>query len=358
MLTWWEPEFGGEEAAAVSEVVASGYVNEGKKTAEFTERVKQVLSVKHVLATCNGTVSLFLALKACGVETGDEVIVPDLTFIATANAVAMCCAIPILVDIRPHDLNIDPDEVRRAVTPRTKAILAVHINGRCADMTALQEIADQHSIALIEDAAQALGSFSNGKALGTIGDVGCISLAPTKIITSGQGGLILTNRDDIRDRVVRLKDHGRLRRSWNHHPEIGFNFKYSDIYAAVANVQFRRLQERLDNVTRQYNTYKQGLEGLPGIRFIETDIKNGAVPLWVDALTDDASGLIAFLKDRNIDCRPFWPTIHTQEPYRLAHDLPHASLAARQGVWFPSGAGKTEDDVRTVISAVRNFLAG
>jgi perosamine synthetase len=356
MLTWWEPEFGPEEAAAVADVVASGFVNEGKRTTEFTNRLQELLRVKHVQATCNGTVAIFLALKACGVKPGDEVIVPPLTFIATANAVVLCGAKPVLVDIRLYDLNIDPAQVEAAITPHTKAILAVHINGRPADLTSLQQIASRHRLALIEDAAQALGSHHEGKALGTIGDAGCISLAPTKIITSGQGGLVLTNRDDVRDAVVRFKDHGRLSRSWNYHPEIGFNFKFSDIYAAIAGAQLDRIEQRLAKAVRHFKMYRDGLAHLPGIQFIETHFDQGTVPLWVDALVERSAELIEFLRQRQIDCRPFWPAIHEQIPYKTSYELPNTSLAAKNGIWFPSGAGKSDQDVERVIAAATEFF--
>jgi len=356
MLSWWEPRFGEEEATAVAEVVRSGYVNEGVRTGELSERLQAMLGARHVLATCNGTVALYLALRACGVRPGDEVIVPDLTFIATASAVAMCNARPVLADCRAADLNIDPEKVAAAVTERTRAILPVHVNGRCADMEPLREIAGHHGLALIEDAAEALGSRHGGRALGALADVGCISLAPTKIITSGQGGLVVTDRDDIRDAVVRLKDHGRLSRSWNYHPEIGFNFKYSDIYAAVALAQLDRLPQRLDNARAQYRRYAERLDGLPGLQLIATDVDGGAVPLWVDALVDDADGLREHLRSHEIDCRPFWPALHTQAPYQSEGAFPVAEDAARRGVWFPSGAGKTDADIDRVCDAVAEYL--
>src|SRR5262249_35625162 len=153
-LSWWEPAFGPEEAEAVAAVIRRGFVNEGPVTGTFTTRVAEMLGVKHVLATCSGTAALYLALKACGVRPGDEVIVPDLTFIATANAVALAGARPVLVDICPHNLNMDPRGVAGAITQRTRAIVPVHINGRGADMDALGQIARAHGLALIEDAAQ------------------------------------------------------------------------------------------------------------------------------------------------------------------------------------------------------------
>lgn len=355
MLTWWEPEFGEEEAEAVAAVIRSGYVNEGVRTQEFTETVAGYLGARHVLATCNGTIAVYLALRACGVNAGDEVIIPDLTFIATASAVRLCGAEPVLTDVKLSDLTIDPDEVDHMVTAKTKAIVPVPINGRCVDIRRLRRTADRHGLAIVEDAAQALGSFINGQALGTLGDVGAISLAPTKIITSGQGGLVVTDRDDIRDNVIRLKDHGRLQRSWNCHPEIGFNFKFSDIYAALARVQFKRLPMKLEAVTQQYQLYEEGLRDVPGVTMIDTSIDAGAVPLWVDALVEDAPGLIEYLKTRSIDCRPFWPTVHTQEPYLQDRVFPNASYAADHGVWFPSGAGKTAEDIQRVIGAVREY---
>src|SRR5262249_31100290 len=249
----------------------------------------------------------------------------------------------VLVDIRPQDLNIDPKRVAAAVTARTRAILPVHVNGRPADLDALGRIARAHGLALVEDAAQALGSCLQGRALGAGSDAGCISLAPTKIITSGQGGLVLTDREELRDAVIRLKDHGRLARSWNHHPEVGFNFKYSDVHAALANAQFDRLPQRLELARRQYRRYRSALGGFPGISFLATDMDGGTVPLWVDALVDDARGLIEFLRRLNIDCRPFWPAIHTQPCYARVEDFRHATHAARHGVWLPSGPGKSDD---------------
>lgn len=359
LITWWEPAFGSEESEAVMEVVRSGYVNEGDKTRAFTDAVAAYTGAEYVEATCSGTVALFLALKACGVGEGDEVIVPDLTFIATASAVVMAGARPRLVDIRLKDLNMDPEEVEKAVNPRTKAILPVHVNGRPADMVALRAIAQRHNLALIEDAAEALGSRTGGKALGTLGDAGCISLAPTKIITSAQGGLVLTNRKDIRDQLIRLKDHGRLSRSWNYHPEVGFNFKYNDILAALALVQFGRMQTRVDLLKSQYTRYRQALSGIAQLSFVETDLEGGTVPLWVDVLLGegvDSGAFINAMKQKNIVCRPFWPALHLQEPYRAGAGFSRAEYAARQGCWLPSGQGKSEADIDRVAEAVRGYF--
>jgi len=360
LLTWWEPAFGEEEARAVAEVVRGGFVNEGKVSARFAEAVQQRLGVKYAHPTCNGTVALYLALKAVGVGPGDEVIVPALSFIATANAVVLADGIPVFADIREADLNIDPDDVRARITDRTRAIMPVHVNGRAADMKALKEIAATCGAAVVEDAAQALGSRIGGRAMGTLGDVGCVSLAPTKMITAAQGGLVLTDRDDVHEAVTRLKDHGRLSRKWNYHPEVGFNFKFNDVLAALALVQLDRLDGRLRRAQQHFLTYERGLADVPQLRFVPTDVEGGAVPLWVDAVVAEGRAeFIEAMRARNIVCRPFWPAMHLQAAYpRDGEPRKVTEYVADHGIWFPSGAGKSDPDLARVISEVREHFAG
>jgi len=359
LLTWWEPEFGEEEALAVADVVRSGFVNEGKFSEQFAADVQHFLGVKYALPNNSGTISLFMALRAVGVTAGDEVIIPGLSFMATANAVALAGATPVFSDITEESLNICPSEIEKLITSRTRAIIPVHINGRCADMAAIQKIADKHGLAVVEDAAQALGSFVGRKAMGTIGDAGCISLAPTKMITAAQGGLVLTNREDVRDAVIRLKDHGRLSRSWNYHPEVGFNFKFNDISAALSIVQFKRLPERLEKAKRHFMQYREGLSDIPALKFVRTDMENGTIPLWVDAIIDgEREKFFHYMREQQIICRPFWPAMHIQDAYRTdrTRSLPVTERIAETGLWFPSGAGKTESDIDRVINATRKYF--
>ena len=360
-ITWWEPAFGDEEAQAVADVVKGGFVNEGKLSDKFAEAVADFLGVKYALPTSNGTVSIFLALKAAGVGPGDEVIVPGLSFIATANAVVLTGATPVFVDIKEHDLNLDVDLIESSITQRTRVIMPVHINGRCADMSAINKIASKHQLAVVEDAAQALGSYSGKRALGTISDAGCISLAPTKIITAAQGGLVLTNREDIRDAVIRLKDHGRLSRSWNYHPEVGFNFKFNDVLAAIALIQVERLPHRLERAKQHFQLYKYELADITQLNFIDTDLSTGTVPLWVDVIMDgDREAFISHMREQNIDVRPFWPAMHIQDAYKSLKtpQLPVSEKMAEQGLWLPSGAGKTEQDIQRVIDEVKQYFTG
>src|SRR5437763_2983864 len=186
---------GGREYELVKAVLDSNYLNEGDVTAEFERRLAGLLGVKHVVATTSGTAAIYLGLAGAGVGPGDEVIVPDVTFIATANAVAMAGAKPVLVDVNPKILNIDPEAAARAVTSRTRAIVPVHVSGRPAAMTDILDVAISYGLAVIEDAAEGFMSRLAGKCLGTFGNAGCFSFSPNKTITTGQGGAVVTDDD-------------------------------------------------------------------------------------------------------------------------------------------------------------------
>ena len=194
---------------AAREVIDSGFLNDGEVTTQFESQMAELLACKHVVATTSGTAAIFLALAGLGVGAGDEVIVPDVTFIATANAVTLTGAKPVLVDIDPAKLTLDPECTERAITARTKAIVPVHVSGRAADMDAILDIAKRHGLLVVEDAAEALLSKHQGRCLGTFGIAGCFSLSPNKTVTTGQGGLVATDDDRLHVRLRELKDQGR-----------------------------------------------------------------------------------------------------------------------------------------------------
>jgi len=358
-ITWWEPEFGEDEAKAVYEVVRSGYVNEGKVSEELSNEIKKLLKVNFAITAPNGTLSLFLALKALGVGIDDEVIIPSLSFIGTASAVTLTGAKPVFCEISRYDCNILPDKIESLISDKTKAIMPVHINGRNANLKEIIKIAKIYGISVVEDAAQALGSKFKGESLGTIANAGVISLAPTKIITSGQGGLILTNDQNLSEKIIKLKDHGRLMRSWNYHPEIGFNFKYNDILAALALAQLKNLSKRLEKAKIDYRQYFEGLEEINEIEFFKTNFEDGNIPLWVDIkFKGNRERFIEYMSTKNITCRPFWPPIHKQSGYKKFHTspLPNTEKISSNGLWLPSGPNKTKKDIKRVINEIKKFF--
>lgn len=351
----------GNEWPLIQQVLESQYINEGNVTERFELAIGNRVGAKHAVATTSGTAAIFLSLAALGVGTGDEVLVPDVTFIATANAVRLAGATPVLVDIDARTLTLSLDAAAAAITPRSKAIVPVHVSGRAADMRAIMKFAADHRLVVVEDAAEALQSRHRGRCLGTFGHAGCFSFSPNKTITTGQGGMIVTDDDDLALRLRQLKDQGRPVRGTGGddiHPTVGFNFKLTNLQAAVGIAQLDHLDDRIRRIKAIYLGYQQGLEGVRQIRLPGFDIDEGEVPQWTDAVCEARDDLELFLKRRQMSCRKFWHPLHTQAPYRQPDSrFPSSTAACRSAMWLPSAFQLTEDDVALVCSAIRDFYA-
>ena len=358
-IRWWQPEVGAEEREAVVRVLASNYLNEGDVTTEFERRAAALLGARHAVATTSGTSAIFLALAGLGIGPGDEVLVPDLTFIATANAVTMTGATPVLVDVDPDTLTIDPAAIERAATPRTKAVVPVHVSGRAAAMARILDTAARLRIAVVEDAAEALLSRHAGRCLGTFGIAGCFSFSPNKTVTTGQGGLVVTDDDALAQRLRALKDQGRPVRGTGGndvHDAVGYNFKLTNLQAAVGVAQLEKLEARVARLREIYRVYADSLTDVRGIRILPFGTEDGESPQWVDALAEDRDGLVAHLLSRDIHCRPFWCPIHTQRPYRRPdEDFPVSSRVAASAVWLPSAFQLEARDIRLVCDEIRRW---
>jgi len=358
-IRWNEPRFGKEELEEVRKVIESNYVNEGPKTKELEELFQNYLGVKHVVITTNATAALFLAVKAEAEKrkvSDFEVIVPDMTMLATASAVNWAGGKPIMVDIKNDDLTIDASKLEEKISNKTIAILPVHVLGRAADMEKILEIAKKHNLAVIEDSAGALGSKLNGKFLGTIGDIGCFSLQSNKIITSGQGGVIALNDDKLYELIRRYRDFGRMNNKELLHEIAGYNLKFSDLAAALAVAQFKRLDERKKLLLEQYKLYKESLSDVKQIKFFQ--IKEGEIPLWIDAFVEKRKELLAFLSANQIFCRECWPSLHRNPPYKsqgLDKDFPNSSLASDNVLWLPNGPAISNENINFICSKIKEF---
>jgi perosamine synthetase len=358
-VPWWEPRLAGSEDARVRDVLQSGYLNEGDVTAEFERKIAGLLGVPYVIATTSGTSALFLALAALNIGHGDEVIVPDVTFIATANAVVLAGAAPVLADVDRRTLTVDPEEVERAITPRTKAIVPVHVSGRAAAMSDLLTIAGQHSLAIVEDAAEAFLSMHDGRALGTLGRAGCFSFSPNKTITTGQGGVVVTSDAAVHQRLRELKDQGRATRGTGGndvHGSIGFNFKLTNLQAAVGLAQLEDIRPRLAHQRRIQKAYASAFADIAGIDVLPFRLDEGETPQWTDALADRRDELERYLAQRGIGSRPFWFPLHTQAPYRLPDQrFPNSTDLMTRAIWLPSSLGLTDGDLDLICGHVREF---
>ncbi|MEK7083726.1 MAG: DegT/DnrJ/EryC1/StrS family aminotransferase [Patescibacteria group bacterium] len=360
-IPWWQPNVGTEkERAYLEQAFASNFINDGPLTTEFENQIAQRLGCRYAVAVTSGTSAIFLGLKALGIGHGDEVLIPDLTFIATANAAEMCGAKPVLVDVDPRTLTMSIPALTAAITSRTKAIVPVHVTGRAADMDAILAIANEHHLAVVEDAAEALLSKHNGRFLGTFGEAGCFSFSPNKTITTGQGGMIVTNDESLHRTIRMLKDQGRPMRGSggdDRHEIAGYNFKFTDLQAAVGLGQLEMIERRIARMRRNYEVYAQKLAGVSGIELYPADLVGGAVPQWTDAHLEKRDGLAAYLKEKNIDSRNYWFPLHQQQPYLSSDEqFPNSTRCSPLSLWLPSAFSMTDEEVLTVANAVKEFL--
>lgn len=351
-----EPVLGAEEREEVLRVMDSGFITEGKKTRELEAELAKYFGVPHALVVNNATAALTIALLGLGIGHGDEVIVPDFTFIATANAVSLCGATPIFADVTRETFTLNLSDVERRITRRTKAIIPVHLNGRACDMTGLAKLADENGLALVEDAAQAMGSAHNGRFLGTFCDAGVFSLGTTKIITAGQGGVLLTRRKDLSESFAQIKDHGRLHRASEIHQSAGFNSKFTDLQAALGLAQLRKLPERIEKKRDLLRWYRQFLANVAEVA-IPPMYLGEKVPWFVDILCEDRAPLVSYLASAGIETRCFYLPIHTQPCYRTAGSYPGSDDISARGLWLPSSVNLTKPDVANVCTHIAAYYS-
>ena len=356
-----EPWIGEEEKRALIEYLDSGgWLTEFKKTREFEQMIAEYVGSKYVSVVNNGTVSLVIALMALGIRGEDEVIVPDYTMIASANAVILAGAKPILVDIDRTNLCLDLDLVEEAITPKTKAIMLVTINGRYPEMEKFVEFAQDHNLYLVEDAAQSLGSKYKGKHLGTFGDVGSFSFSAPKVITTGQGGALVTNNKELYQKILKIKDFGRSQGGVDYHETMGYNFKFTDLQAVIGIEQMKKLKWRVKRKKEMYKLYRDLLEAVEEIEFISTNLENTS-PWFIDILVKKGEKvrdtLAPFLDKRGIGTRPFYPAIHTQPPYSWVNgDFKNAEYISKRGLWLPSASFLSDEDIERICKAIGNYF--
>ena len=359
-----EPSIGEKELSYVTDCIVSNWVSSsGKYVTQFESLFAQFCETQYAIATSNGTTALHLALLALDIGPQDEVLVPSLSFIATANAVTYTGAKPVFIDSERSTWNIDPDQLKRAITPRTKAIIPVHLYGHPADMDPILKIARQHKLAVIEDAAEAHGAEYKGKKVGGIADIGIFSFYGNKIITTGEGGMLVTNNPDIAQRVRLLRGHGMStsKRYW--HPVLGYNYRLTNIQAAIGVAQLERIETILKAKLQIAEYYEEQLKGIPGITCPPRASWAKNVYWLYSIVVEKEYGmgrdpLMQELGLRHIDSRPFFPPIHTQPIYNTGEDLPICQELANKGLSLPSSTDLEEHEVDRVCQSIREIYQG
>lgn len=347
-----EPVFDETEAEAVAACIRSGWVTEAELTAAFEQTLATTIDAKYAVAVPSCTVAMALSLMALGVEHGDEVIVPAISFVATANAVSLAGATAVFVDIDPQSYGLDPDQTRQAITSKTKAILPVWLNGHNPDIRTIVNVANEFGLPVVEDAACALGSRVGGRHAGTFGRLGCFSFNTTKIITTGTGGLVVTDDAKLFEKVKRLKNHGRTDRR-DFHPSVGYNFYFSDLLAALGLAQLEKLPARVQWKQQLCRWYFERLHDVEGIKIRLPAA--GICPWYPEIFVEKRPLLMTHLQEQNIQTRSYYPPITTQPSYFHERPFPHAARLGHTGLWLPSAAYLNEETVDHVCQKIKNW---
>ena len=361
-ISFWEPIIGSQEIKNINEALKKNWPNEGGFTELLEKKIEKLLKVKHAVCVTSGTISIFLALKALGVSRGDEVIIPDITFGATAMAVTLTGAKLVLVDVKSDTLSFDFKELNKKINKKTKAIIPVHISGRAAEMNLLMKISRKNKINIVEDAAEAFLSKYKGRYLGTIGKLGCFSLTASKTITTGQGGIVVTNKTDLYKKIKLLKNQGILGKSDGGnviHESIGWNFKYTNLQAAMGLAQISTIQKRISKAKKINKLYRNELKSVKQIKLLKFNIKDGEVPLWSDAYClHSRDKLIDFLEKNKIECRKYWYPVHQHQPFKdLDKNFKVSSKIHKKLFWLPSSLTLSNKDVLFVCNLIKKFYS-
>jgi perosamine synthetase len=352
----------GNEERYVLDCLETGWISgSGSYVRRFEEGFARFCGTRHAIAVANGTVALHLALVALGVGENDEIIVPDLTYIASANAVTYCGATTVLADIDPTTWTVDPADVARKITPATKAIMAVHVYGHPADMVPLWALAEQYGLYVVEDAAEAHGAEYRGQRTGGLGTLATFSFFGNKIITTGEGGMITTDDDDLADRIRLLRGQGMDpdRRYW--FPIVGYNYRLTNIQAAIGVAQLERIDWFVERRRQVASWYAKYLAGTGLTLPVEANWAKNVFWLYSVCVAAgvDRDELMRQLAAEGIETRPFFHPLHRLPPYFDAHGdttFPVTSDLANRGLNLPSSAKLDEDDVAQIGEVLKKCL--
>jgi dTDP-4-amino-4,6-dideoxygalactose transaminase len=379
MMDWKIPladiDFGLEEQSAVLDVLKSGWLTMGAVTQDFEKAFAGFIGVKYALAVANGTAALHMACLASGLQAGDEVILPALTFVATANAIRYTGATPVFADVSSlEDPDLSPAQCELLITPRTRAIMVMHYGGYPCDMAEFQRIAKKYNLKIIEDAAHAAGSSLEGKSMGVWGDIGCFSFFSNKNMTTGEGGMVVTNNEELFNRMSRLRSHGMTTLTWDRHKghawsydvvDLGYNYRIDEIRAALGITQLRKLSANNERRRLLSTRYRESLQNAAPDLVIPFNSYRGvsAAHLFTLILPSRVSRFefMEYMKSKGIQTSIHYPPIHRFSAYQgyprtLEGVLHWTEEVGDREVTLPLFPGLSEEDIATVVEAITDYF--
>lgn len=352
-INTWNISLGEEEATAVYNSIMSRNLSEGIKVRELEERLASFLGRKYVLCVPNGSSALLLALMGIGIQPGDEVIIPDFTFIATGHAAKLLGAKVILCDVKADRPLIDIDKAMTLITPKTKAIIPVHLNGRIADTKELREKLGDTKIHIIDDSCQATGSGGERHFAGCDSEISCHSFAVTKIMTTAQGGFVTTNDKQLYERMKKIKMQGmdNIFES-NLYQLAGFNLKYTDILASIGLIQLSKIEKKVKASKNNYRLYEEGLKDIGDIEFINT--REDEVIYTPDIICDDSKKVREYLENEDVQIRPAGACLHRANYFESMMDYSNSEYFEKHLLYLPGGPNQPEENIKEVIDLLKN----
>ena len=354
------PYFGDEEIENLRLTIERKWVTEGPFSKEFLNIIKEKTGALHAVLANNGTLALYMALKALDLKEGDEVVVPDFTFSASAFAVIFAGGTPVFADVSRNTFNVEAQYIEPVLTKKTKVIMPVHAYGLSADLDPIMELAETNGIKVLEDAAQGYGVYYKGKATGTIGNIGTMSFFADKTITTGEGGLVMTNDEDIYNTLLHLRNQGRNSSGSFIHPELGMNFRMTDLQCAVGVAQLKKFDEILALKLKHFETYVSLLKELEEVTFVEVNDYTTFVPFRFSIIAERADELLQCMEQNEIQTRAFWYPLHKQPAFKFLNardskSFSNTDFISENGIMLPIFPALTSDQINYVCDTIKDF---
>ncbi|MBI5122700.1 DegT/DnrJ/EryC1/StrS family aminotransferase [Candidatus Roizmanbacteria bacterium] len=356
-----EPLFEGNELKYLKECIKTSWISSGKYIKQFENNFSKFCDVKYAITTSNGTNALDTALLALGIKEGDEVIVPDLTYVSTANTVVHVGAKPVFVDVDKDTWTIDPEKIEQKITKKTKAIIVVHLFGHPADMDAINKIAKKHNLFVIEDACQAHGSLYKGKKIGSLGDIACFSFSGAKVITTGEGGMVVSKNKKLIDKAYDIKTNYTSKKHKFYHTQVGHNFRFTNLQAAVGVAQLERIDQLIEMKITNAKYYIKQLKELETFIQLPDEKIWAKNTYWLFSIVikrpNFRDKLINYLADNSIETRPFFVPMNELPMFNDADKYSTAKYLSENGICLPSGVTLKKKEIEFIVTKIKNFFS-
>jgi perosamine synthetase len=365
MIPLAQPDIGEEEIRLVNEVLRSGWLSMGPKVGEFEELFASYIGTKHAIAVNSGTSGLHLCMNAIGIKKGEEVITSPFSFIASSNCIMFEHGKPVFVDIDPDTLNMDVERIEAAITKNTKAILPVHVFGQPCEMDTIMDIAEEHNLAVVEDACEAVGAEYNGQKAGTFGDASVFAFYPNKQMTTGEGGMIVTDNENIAKLCRSLRNQGRSEsEEWLNHVRLGYNYRLDDMSCALGIGQLKKIDDLIEKRAKVADEYTKGLKEVEGvtIQYLDPRVKMSWFVYVIRVGENiDRNKVMEYLKEHGMSCRPYFTPIHLQPFYRKTFgykegDFPICEKVCDSTIALPFYGQMTKETIEQVCTTLADSL--